>query len=1056
MKKRMIAVVLALVCLVSAMAFPASAASDGYADVTIRGTQDYDQINQVLQLVNQERAAAGLSPVVMDPILTAHAMQRAAEIAVYYSHTRPNGNSWTTALDPQYDYAARGENIAIGYASARSVMTAWMGSEGHKANILYGNFAALGVGCFYQDDGSICWVQLFSSFALSDTYNEVGKKHVSNIPIQIAAENLIVKLQGIQEGDSISLYQGSGTALQVYLGNKAHPYMTPVYMDGGYSLTVSDPAIAQVDPTTREIIGTAPGSGTLTILADEISCVSVPLNIYAQPTLTLQADGNCTLSWEDIPGLAYLFGKEADDEVWTLFAYPQAGNHTYTHSTVNPGETWTYVLRARDAYANYVDISNQVTYVKHDYVSEITEATCTEQGYTTHTCTVCGDSYVDNYVEPLGHDYESTIVEPTCTAQGYTSHTCTRCAHHYEDAYVDVLGHEYTSEVVAPTCTEQGYTLHTCSRCEDSYMDTYVTALGHDWGEWAAWENDLERRDCSRCDQFETRDTVHVHSYESVVTAPTCTQQGYTTHTCTECGHSYVDSYVAALGHTPAQPVKEKEIPATCETSGSYEHVVHCSLCDLILSSELIKTPALGHNYEAVVTEPTCTEQGYTTHTCSACGDSYVDEYVDALDHDYESEIVDPDCEEQGCTMHTCSRCGDSYKDTFLEALGHDLGEWAYWENGLERRDCTRCDHYETREGKLAAPAVQITNVASSGKPKLTWNKVPGAVKYEVYRATSKTGTYTRLSTTTGTSLTNSSTEVGKTYYYKVRSVAADSTKSEFSSIVSRTCDLPRPEITLSNIASSGKIKITWAKIDGATRYEVYRSTDNKTWSLLKSTTGTSLTNTSTTAGTTYYYKVKAIASSSAANSAYSTVKSRTCDLAQPTISSLTITASTGKIKIKWGAVEGATKYELYCSTDNQTWKKLTATTGTSINHNSAVAGTKYYYKVRAISSNSAANSAYSAVKYGTCDLARPTLTVKLNTSGKPYLTWTKIEGAVKYEIYRSTDNKTWTKLSTTTGTKLTNTSAKAGTTYYYKVRAIASNTAANSAYSTVKSIAAK
>ena len=81
---------------------------------------------------------------------------------------------------------------------------------------------------------------------------------------------------------------------------------------------------------------------------------------------------------------------------------------------------------------------------------------------------------------------------------------------------------------------------------------------------------------------------------------------------------------------------------------------------------------------------------------------------------------------------------------------------------------------------------------------------------------------------------------------------------------------------------------------------------------------------------------------------------------------------------------------------------------------------------------------------------------MKLNTSGKPVLTWTKIEGAVKYEVYRSTDNETWTKLSTTTGTKLTNTSVVAGTTYYYKVKAIASNTAANSAYSTVKSIAAE
>ena len=355
----------------------------------------------------------------------------------------------------------------------------------------------------------------------------------------------------------------------------------------------------------------------------------------------------------------------------------------------------------------------------------------------------------------------------------------------------------------------------------------------------------------------------------------------------------------------------------------------------------------------------------------------------------------------------------------------------------------------------LGAPELKVTNVASSGKPKLSWSAVERAVKYRVYRATGKNGAFKLLSTTTGTSLTNTSTTAGTLYYYYVEAVDADGYVSRPSAAVSRTCDLARPVITLSNVASTGKVKISWEKIEGAVKYEVYRSTDNKTWSKLSTVSGTSLTNTSTTAGTLYYYKVKAIASNSGANSAYSTVKSRRCDLARPSISSLTIISSTGKIKVKWGAVDGAVKYALYCSTDNKTWTKLVTTTGTSINHNSAVAGTRYYYKVYAIASNSAANSAYSTVKDGYCDLARPTLTVKLNSKDKPVLTWNEIDGAVKYAVYRSTDNKTWTKMITTTGTKLTHSSAVAGTTYYYKVRAIASVSNANSAYSTVKTITA-
>ena len=265
---------------------------------------------------------------------------------------------------------------------------------------------------------------------------------------------------------------------------------------------------------------------------------------------------------------------------------------------------------------------------------------------------------------------------------------------------------------------------------------------------------------------------------------------------------------------------------------------------------------------------------------------------------------------------------------------------------------------------KVTAPTLKVSNVASTGKIKLTWNKISAAAKYEVYRATSKTGTYTKLSTVTGTSLTNGSAPAGKTYYYKIRAVSANGTKSGWSNIVSRTCDLPRPDVTVSNIASSGKIKVSWKKIDGAIKYEVYRATsENGTYSKLITTTSTSINNTSATAGKTYYYKVKAIHSNSSANSAYSLVDARTCDLAQPT---LTVKRnSNGDPKLTWAKVSGAVKYQVYMATSkNGTYKLLKTVTGTSLTHSSAAAGQTLYYKVRAIHSNSAANSAYSEIKY--------------------------------------------------------------------------------------------
>ena len=358
----------------------------------------------------------------------------------------------------------------------------------------------------------------------------------------------------------------------------------------------------------------------------------------------------------------------------------------------------------------------------------------------------------------------------------------------------------------------------------------------------------------------------------------------------------------------------------------------------------------------------------------------------------------------------------------------------------------------------ILAPEVKVSNVASSGKIKLSWDAVDGAAKYKIYRATSKNGTYKLLSTTTKTSLTNTSVEAGEQYYYYVIAVSSDGKQSEKSNIVTRVCDLPRPVVKASNIASTGKIKLTWEAIEGASKYKVYRSTDGgSTYSLLSTTTKTSLTNTSTTAGTKYYYKVYAVhESNSNANSAYSAVVSRTCDLPRPVVKASNI-ASTGKIKLTWDAIEGASKYKVYRSTDGgSTYSLLSTTSGTSLTNTSAAAGTKYYYKVYATHSNSAANSAYSAAVARVCDLPAPVAKVSLNNSGKPVITWEKIDGAVKYTVYIYDANGTQIKTASTTGVKLTHSSAAAGTTYQYRVVAVSSTSGANSAKSNTVSITSK
>jgi uncharacterized protein YkwD len=121
------------------------------------GSTSSSLASQVVALVNEYRAEYGLSPLTVDSDLSAAACVRAKECAVSFSHTRPDGSSWSTVSSK-----ARGENIAMGYNTAEKVMAAWMTSEGHRANIFRESFTTIGV-CAYEQNGVIDWAQEFGT-----------------------------------------------------------------------------------------------------------------------------------------------------------------------------------------------------------------------------------------------------------------------------------------------------------------------------------------------------------------------------------------------------------------------------------------------------------------------------------------------------------------------------------------------------------------------------------------------------------------------------------------------------------------------------------------------------------------------------------------------------------------------------------------------------------------------------------------------------------------------------------------------------------------------------
>ena len=118
---------------------------------------------QVVDFVNAERAKEGLSPLVLDESAAKAAYVRAKETEISFSHTRPDGRSFSTALTEQgMTFSGAGENIAWGQKSPEAVMEAWMNSPGHRANILNAKFTTIGVGYYQNSAGTNYWTQLFT------------------------------------------------------------------------------------------------------------------------------------------------------------------------------------------------------------------------------------------------------------------------------------------------------------------------------------------------------------------------------------------------------------------------------------------------------------------------------------------------------------------------------------------------------------------------------------------------------------------------------------------------------------------------------------------------------------------------------------------------------------------------------------------------------------------------------------------------------------------------------------------------------------------------------
>ncbi len=385
------------------------------------------------------------------------------------------------------------------------------------------------------------------------------------------------------------------------------------------------------------------------------SCTRTSAPNYTQPgyyTVYYEIDYSYAGEVMTENGVSYVWivadDKENDSPNGTIIMLPTVHEHEYHYlETVKPSCDELGYERFQCAGCGELEKRNYTPALGHDYDDVvIREATCKQSGLVLTLCSDCGDFY-QTTTATGEHKYNSVKHNATCQSMGYTEHTCEICGDNYITNLTSLVSHSYERVTKEPTCTEKGYTTSTCTMCGLNNVSDYTEPTGHDWDEGYA------------------------------VTSSTCEAEGVMEYNCNNCDEKMIKA-TSANGHAPGAEATCTE-PQLCED------------CGTVLES------AIGHDYSAEVTEPTCTAMGYTTYTCENCGDSYIGDYTDKAEHEYSETVTEPTCTSHGFTTYTCDDCDAEYVSDYVDAVPHaykaDVTTPTCTAMGFTSYTCEDCDN---------------------------------------------------------------------------------------------------------------------------------------------------------------------------------------------------------------------------------------------------------------------------------------------------------------------------------------------------------------------------
>ena len=621
-----------------------------------------------------------LNELAYDYDLERIATKRAAELALLFDHGRPNGESFFSIYEEEgITYRAAGENIAMGYRTAEAVNAAWRedgepyNGQGHRRNMLNPKFNCVGIGHVYLD-GCHYWVEEFAYRTSVNTTETTANDSEQTMSLSVP-KSKVTGLKVAFDKTSYSLRTGEST--EVKLTAKLTVFGSDTIVTDLPAISVNDPSIATY--SNGKITGVAEGSTTLTASLYGLTAADMPtINVYrcehhwdqgeiiTEATCTEEGEKKFTCS---------ICGDEKTEKV-------SATGHQHTEirnkkeATCKEegysGDTW-----CKDCGKKILSGQTIAKTENHswDAGKVTTKATCTEEGEKTFTCSICGDKKTEK-VSATGHQHTEirNKKEATCKEEGYSGDTwCKDCGKKIlsGQTIAKTENHSWDAGKVTTkaTCTEEGEKTFTCSICGDKKTEK-VSATGHQHTEIRnkkeatckeeGYSGDTWCKDCGKkilSGQTIAKTENHSWNQGEITKEPTCKEEGEKTFTCSICGNTKTEK-VSTTDHQHME-IRNQKNP-TCKEAG-YSGDTYCADCGVKIFSGQTIAKTKNHNWDGgvITTEPTCTERGEKTFTCTICGNTNTKK-VNATGHSYGAYKVvkEPTNKRKGLKSKTCSVCG--------------------------------------------------------------------------------------------------------------------------------------------------------------------------------------------------------------------------------------------------------------------------------------------------------------------------------------------------------------------------------------------------------------